>query len=319
MAGKTGTARRTARMACRLLPFALVVAVVAFVPAARSETPALSVGYVPNADFVPLFIAQEKGLFEKVGLDVRLTSIVNQHNTPAGLTSGSIDIGPIAVPTFILAAVNGVDEVAVAGYLRNRGADSQAWLMVRDGLPFSSAASLDGKRIGMPGLKSSFDVHFRMWLLNHDISVEHVNLVEVNFPQMSGMLKTAQIDAAVAVDPFKTEIVKSGAGQIAADFMSEVTKDDAGLVWIATREWSKSHAKELQQFIAGLKLGVADVVADPTAAQEVEKKYLKFASPISTSDYDFALAPADIKFYEDMMLKVGFLQKPIDAKSLVAP
>jgi len=262
-------------------------------------------------------VAKEKGLFDKVGLDVQLISVVNQHNTPAGLTSGSIDLGPVAPPTFILAALNGVDDVAVAGYLRNRGADSQAWLMVRDGLPFSGAASLDGKRVGMPGLKSSFDVHFRVWLLNNNIPVERVNLVEVNFPQMSGMLKTAQIDAAIAVDPFKTEIVKSGAGQIAADFMSEVTKDDAGIVWIATREWSKSHAKELQQFVAGLKLGVAAIVADPDGAQQVEKTYLKFASPVSTSDLDFDISPADMKFYEDMMLKVGFLQKPIDANSLV--
>lgn len=306
-------------MARSLLPLVfLAVIATAFASTARSETPALKVGYVPNADFVPLFVATEKGLFEKVGLDVQLTSVVNQHNTPAGLTSGSIDIGPIAVPTFILAAVNGVDDVAVAGYLRNRAADPQAWLMVRDGLPFAGAVSLDGKRVGMPGLKSSFDVHFRMWLLDHDIAVERVNLVEVNFPQMSGMLKTAQIDAAIAVDPFKTEIMKSGAGRIAADFMSEVTKDDAGLVWIATRDWSRSHAKELQQFIAGLKLGVTDVVADPNGAQAVEKTYLKFVSPISTSNFDFDISPADIKFYEDMMLKVGFLQKPIDSKSLVA-
>jgi NitT/TauT family transport system substrate-binding protein len=299
-----------------MLVFPLLIAMPLASPA-WSQAPTLNVGYVPNADFVPLFVAKEKGLFDKVGLNVALSSVINQHNVPAGLTSGSIDLGPMAVPTFLLAAVNGVDAVAVAGYLRNIGSDSQAWLMVREGLPFNGAASLEGKRIGMPGLKSSFDVHFRVWLLSNNIPVERVNLVEVNFPQMSGMLKSSQIDAAIAVEPFKSEIVRSGSGQMAADFMSEVTKDDAGLVWIATKEWSKSHAKELQMFIAGLKLGVADVVADPTGAQQVEKNYLKFASPISTSDYDFSLSPGDLKFYEAMMLKVGFLQKNIDVASLM--
>lgn len=292
---------------------------IAFDLPARSETATLNVGYVPNADFVPLFVATEKGLFDKLGLTVRLSSVVNQHNVPAGLTSGSIDIGPMAVPTFLLAAANGVDAVAVAGYLRNLASDSQVWLMVRDGLPFNGAASLVGRRIGMPGLKSSFDVHFRMWLLNNNVPVDQVKLVEVNFPQMSGMLKTSQIDAAIAVEPFKSEIERSEAGRLAADFMSEVAKNDAGLVWIATKEWSKAHAKELQLFVAGLRLGVADVVADPAGAQQVEKNYLKFASAISTSDYDFALSPADIKFYEDMMLRVGFLQKPIDIPSVMGP
>jgi NitT/TauT family transport system substrate-binding protein len=295
----------------------LAVFTVAWNSPARSDTPTLNVGYVPNGDFVPLFVAKEKGLFTKLGINVALVPIVNQHNVPAGLMSGSVDLGPMAVPTFLLATENGVDAVAVAGYLRNHGADPQAWLMVRQGLPFIGPASLQGKRIGMPGLKSSFDVHFRMWLLNNNIPVESVNLVEVNFPQMSGMLQTAQIDGAIAVDPFRSEIVHSGVGQTAADFMSAVSKDDAGLVWIATRDWSKSHAKEIQQFVAGLKQGIADVVADPDGAAQIEKTYLKFAAPVSVSDYNFALSPSDIKFYEDMMMKVGFLQKETDASSLV--
>lgn len=303
-----------------LLALALIFAqAVGFDRPARGETPTLTVGYVPNADFVPLFVAKEKGLFDKVGLNVTLTSVVNQHNVPASLTSGSIDVGAMAVPTFLLAAANGVDAVAVAGYLRNLASDPQAWLMASQSLPFSGAASLEGKRIGMPGLRSSFDVHFRVWLLNHSIPVERVNLVEVNFPQMSGMLKTGQIDAAIAVEPFKSEIVRSGSGQIAADFMSEVAKNDAGLVWIARREWAKTHAKELELFVAGVKLGIADVIADPNDAQTIEKNYLKFASAISTSDFDFVLSAADIKFFEDMMLRVGFLQKAIDIPSLMGP
>ena len=85
-------------------------------------------------------------------------------------------------------------------------------------------------------------------------------------------------------------------GQIAADFMGEVAKNEAGLVWIARKEWAKTRAKKLQLFIAGLKLGVADVVADPNGAQAAEKNYLKVASPISASDFDFALPPADLKY-----------------------
>jgi len=286
---------------------------------AWSQASSLRVGYVPNADFVPLFVAKEKGVFDKFGLGVTLESVVNQHNVPAGLTSGSIDLGPMAVPTFLLAAANGVDIVAVAGYLRNRASDSQASLMVREGLSFTGSASLVGKRVGMPGLKSSFDVHFRIWLLNNKIPVESVNLVEVNFPLMSGMLKTSRIDAAIAVEPFRSEIVRSGSGRIAADFMGEVSKDDAGLIWVSTREWAQAHAKNLlKTFIIGMKQGIADVTADPGGAQAVEKRYLKFASPLSDV-YDFSLTHADLKFYEDMMLRVGFLEKATDPRTLMVP
>lgn len=77
-------------------------------------------------------------------------------------------------------------------------------------------------------------------------------------------------------------------GQIAADFMGEVAKNEAGLVWIARKEWAETRVPRSLSFIVGLKLDVADVVADPNGA--------KFASPMSTSDFDFALPPADLKY-----------------------
>src|SRR5579875_1106011 len=74
----------------------LVVAaasVVAMAPA-WGQGMKLNIGYVPNGDFTPVFIAQDKGYFAKAGLDTTLTPIPIPSNVPSVLTAQSVDVGP---------------------------------------------------------------------------------------------------------------------------------------------------------------------------------------------------------------------------------
>src|ERR1700744_4404210 len=103
----------------------LAVAGACFVAGALAITPAsadqmkLAIGYVPNGDFTPVFMAQERGYFAKAGLDVTLTPIPIPSNVPAALTSKSIDVGPATVVNLFQTAENGLDLVAFTGYNRN--------------------------------------------------------------------------------------------------------------------------------------------------------------------------------------------------------
>jgi NitT/TauT family transport system substrate-binding protein len=276
----------------------------------------LAVGYVPNADFVPVFVAQEKGYFAKAGLDTTLTPIPIPSNVPPALTSRSIDIGPATVVNLLSAADNGLNLVAVSGYNRNLAGQEPASLMMRTGLPFNGPADLVGKRIGLAGIRSTFDVFFRIWLHDNKVPFDQIKMVDVIYPPMSDMLKTAQLDGAVAVDPFRTQIVKNGTGFLAADFMGGVTKDCAGLIWIADKDWAVAHPRERAAFIAGLKNGVADTLQDPKGAQAIETKYLKFASPVG-NDYNLSLTPTDLQFHEDLVLKLGFIGQRLDVSKLI--
>jgi NitT/TauT family transport system substrate-binding protein len=276
----------------------------------------LAIGYIPNGDFVPVFIAQEKGYFAKAGLDTTLTPIPIPSNIPATLTSRSIDVGPATAVNLFQTAENGLNLVAISGYNRNLEGKEPAQLILKTGLPYNSPADIVGKRIGTPGLFSTFDLFLRSWLLKHNISHDKVKQVEMTFPPMSDMLKSGQVDAVIAVDPFRTQIVKNGVGFIAADFMADVSKDCVGLVWLANRDWAVAHPKERAAFIAALKLGIADAVQDPKLAEEVEKKYLKFAAPI-TDDFNLSLTTADLQFFEDLMMKAEFLHKKIEIADLM--
>jgi len=276
----------------------------------------LAIGYVPNADFVPVFIAQEKGYFAKAGLETTLTPIPIPSNVPAAITSHSIDVGPATAVNLLATAENGLNLVGISGYNRNIAGKEPANLMVRTGMPYKSPADLVGKRVGMAGIFSTFDVFFRMWLRNNNVPFDQLKLIDVTYPPMSDMLKSGQLDGAVAVDPFRTQIVKSGTGFDAADFMGGVAKDCVGLIWLADKDWAVSHPRERAAFLTALKQGIDDVLQNRKAAEEVEARYLKFSAPV-TDDFNMSLTPDDLKFYEGLMLDIGFLHQKLDVSALL--
>ncbi|HEX3972218.1 MAG TPA: ABC transporter substrate-binding protein [Stellaceae bacterium] len=276
----------------------------------------LAIGYVPNGDFVPVFMAQEKGYFAKAGLDATLTPIPIPSNVPAALTSASIDVGPATAVNLFQTAENGLNLVAISGYNRNLADKEPAQLILKTGAPYKGPSDIVGKRIGTPGLLSTFDLFLKSWLRKNGIDRNAVTQVDMTFPPMSDMLKSGQVDAVIAVDPFRSQIVKNGVGFIAANFMADVSKDCVGLVWLANKDWAAAHPKERAAFIAGLKLGIADAVKDAAAAEEVEKKYLKFAAPI-TDDFNLTLTTADLQFFQEMMEKEDFLHKKINVADLM--
>jgi ABC-type nitrate/sulfonate/bicarbonate transport system substrate-binding protein len=94
-----------------------------------------------------------------------------------------------------------------------------------------------------------------------------------------------------------------------------VSKDCVGLVWLANKDWAVAHPKERAAFIAGLQAGIEDERKDMQAAMDVEKKYLHFSAPL-TDDFKMTLTDADLEFFQDQMMQVGFLKKKLDVATL---
>ena len=99
--------------------FGAVCALVAFATAASAaDLQKISVGYVPVADFAPLFVAKDKGFFEQHGLDVTLTKILLASNVPGALVAGSLDIGMGTPPMLLVTNESGLDFEAIAAVSR---------------------------------------------------------------------------------------------------------------------------------------------------------------------------------------------------------
>ena len=70
------------------------------------------VGYMPIAEDTPKFVASDRGIFRKHGLDAEMVRFESGPDMGTALIGGSIQIGMIGTPALIFAAVAGRPLVA---------------------------------------------------------------------------------------------------------------------------------------------------------------------------------------------------------------
>ncbi len=109
----------------------------------------------PNANW---YIAKEKSLYKKYGLDADLIFIPSSTTTIAAVVAGSVAVGNISGGATANAAVGGASVVAVGCFINTLPYD----LIVHESI--RSAQQLKGKAIGISRVGSSSDVAARAFL-----------------------------------------------------------------------------------------------------------------------------------------------------------
>jgi NitT/TauT family transport system substrate-binding protein len=284
---------------------------------AASAQTKISIGYTAAGDFLPIFVAKEKGLLEKRGLDVTLTRIALASTVPAALMSNSIQVGTGTGPGLLQAAEGGLDLVAVSGAARQKRDNATVSLVARKDASITSPADFKGKKVGVPGLNSVIDVVFRKWLKQKGVAVESVSLVEAPFPQMNDMLKGGTLDAVAVLEPFRSRIIADGNGVKVADYFSEVKDGMVFGFWIATRTWADANPAAVKALREAGTEAVAFIAANPDEAKTIEAKYLGVKTP-GFSSFDIEIKPADLADYAAIGKELGLLRKDVDAARLIA-
>jgi NitT/TauT family transport system substrate-binding protein len=286
--------------------------------ASAAELQKISIGYIPVSDFAPLYIAKDKGFFEKHGLDVTLVKIALASNVPGALVAGSLDIGMGTPPMLLVTTESGLDFQAIAGVSRLEKDNPFVSLIARPAANIKDAADLKGKKLGVPGFNSTMDITIRKWLLDRNVKPSDVNFVEAVFPQMHDELAGGQLDAAIVLEPFRTLIIKDGTGVNVRDFFGDLTPDAVAAIWMAKGDWIKAHPDIVAAFRAAYTDGIADLAANPPEFETIQKKYLGFASPALPS-FSLKLTKADLAFYADVSKQVGLIHQEPQLDKLIAP
>jgi len=277
----------------------------------------ISIGYTAAGDFLPAFVAFEKGYFAERGLEASFTRVALASNVPAALMSRSIDIGTGTGPGLLQAAEGGLDLVAVSGAARQRSDNPTVSLLARKSLDISAAADLKGKKIGVPGLNSVIDVVLRVWLEAKGMPVKQVTLIEASFPQMNDLLRGKTLDAVAVLEPFRSKIEQDGTAVKVSDFFSEVHDGMIFGFWISTRTWADANPKAVKDFREALVEAIAYVKANPEDVKAIEAKYLGVKMP-GFSSFDTEIKPADLDVYAKMGKDLGLLRESINAVNLIA-
>ncbi len=170
----------------------------------------------------------------------------------------------------------------------------------------------------MPGINSVIDVMLRKWLINNKVPINKVKIIEAPLPQLPNVLNSGNIDYVAIVEPFRTKIVATHSGTIAAEYFAEVNPDVLVSCWIAGGEWADKNPQVVKNFRAAIDEGLAFIRKNPAEARKIEKKYIHYNSP-SFPTFNNKARPEDLTFFLKLGDELHLYRNKLDPKKLVVP
>lgn len=278
------------------------------------------VAFTGASDYAAAFVAKDKGIFEKHGLDVELQLVANGGASTAAVTSGSAQFGGVTPSVMLPARANGLSIGIAAGALVSPSG-SRGGLLARQGLDLSDPAAFNGKTVGVPGLNGALHVLSRKWLADKGVDVSKVNFVEVTFAQMPDALRGQQVDLVASADPFYGRIESAGVGSPVADILSIVPDGTLFSFYAATSEWADANPSTLKAFRDALIEAEAVIASDVDATRAAIGNYVKLPpemlKALPKPNVKAIVTPDQISPWIEMARQQGMISADIDRSEVI--
>lgn len=203
----------------------------------------VTIGYIPSNHHSALFVAQEKKLFEKEGINVQIVPFRNGEDLLRAAEYDQIDIGYCGI-TPVMGAIDQDKPIKVVASVNIDGSG----IVVSDEI--DSSKDLKGKKIVIPKKGSIQDVLLRYYLLKNNISPDEIKIEEMEVQVMDENLENDNINAYVAWEPFvsQADISNEDKSEILL-YSNEIFSDHPCCVVIATEKFIKSRPQFLRKVL----------------------------------------------------------------------
>ncbi|MCB0083850.1 MAG: ABC transporter substrate-binding protein, partial [Caldilineaceae bacterium] len=172
-----------------------------------------------GAPHVPVYLnfdlAQALGYFAEEGLAVDLQYVEGGSDAAIALATGAVDFSGNAMDHVVEAQIGGADLRMLMNFLDQ----PCATLIVRSDLAdeIRSPADIAGHTVGVTRLGSATHTLTVFVAAQADVAADAFTTVEVGTATMAAALRAGQIDVAMGVAPYTTELVNDGAAKVLLD------------------------------------------------------------------------------------------------------
>jgi NitT/TauT family transport system substrate-binding protein len=255
---------RNARPVLALLVVLLLMYQSVPIAAAAQDAPTpvvLATGFIPNVQFAPYYLAQDRGYYADEGLDVTIQNGANA-NALAQVGSGGIDFAITGGDALVPARVAGVPVVYVMGQFQKYPVGAMA--IEGNGPPLSSPADLRGRTIGVSGPNGSTYIAMRALLQAGGMTEDDVHVVSIGFTELEA-LNQKRIDLAMTF--LTNEPVQARAMGLQVETLEVSPYYNLISTGLATSDSNVQQRPDLvQHFVNATLRGLRDTLADPDAA-----------------------------------------------------
>lgn len=278
----------------------------------------LPMGYIPNVQFAPFYVAVEKGYFAAEGIEIEFdysfetdgVQLVGAGEVPFSLASGE---------QVLLARAQGLPVVYTFAWYR----DFPVSVIAAPELNVQTPADLRGQAIGLPGLFGASYIGLEALLYAGGVDDSEVQLEAIGFNQVESFASGQKQVVVVYTTNEPNVLAAQGIAFTELRVADHLQLVANGLI---TNEKTLSDDPELVRGMGrALARGILDAAADPDAAYEICKKYVENLAQADESVQKQVLA-ASISFWNtaqpgrsdvtawrnmnDLLVKMGLLTQP---------
>ncbi|MFH0994012.1 MAG: MetQ/NlpA family ABC transporter substrate-binding protein [Pseudomonadota bacterium] len=300
------------------LSFLLILLIMAF-PAISSSGEKLGFGILPVVDVLPLLVGQEKGLFEKEGIDLELISFQSALERDAALQAGRLDGYFGDILNTVLLVQSGEQLKIIATAFHTHPQHRMFGIAVAPGSGISDPAGIKGKEVA---ISSATVIEYLLDKLldTRSMSPKDVTKQEIKkIPIRLQMLLSGQVTAALLPEPLLTLAETHGAGVILDD-----RNLDTALTVLAVNLKSRPAISALvPKFLKAYDAAVDMINENPALFKELLITKTQF--PMAVKDkYPVPVFPArarpaeaDVQAVQDWLLKNGLIKIRIPYTGMV--
>ena len=279
---------------------------------------------------LPCWVALEKGFFEKEGVKMEVAGIFKAGpELMSAFAAGALDVGYVGVAPATTAVANKTARVVVLAQVNTEGS---AIVVKKDG-QIQGIPELVGKIAVVPGHSTVQDFLFRKALFKFKIQPDQVKIMVLKPPEMIGALRTDQIDAFVAWEPYPAKAVTMGLGRVLAA-SRDIWKDHPCCVLAADAKFLETQLEKAKGVVRGhvkaidfirqhreeavkvgvkytgmdeasVRLAMENVNYTPVLSVEGEKEYVEFLTKLKYIKVE------DVQIFVDRFMRPEFVKEII--------
>jgi NitT/TauT family transport system substrate-binding protein len=276
---------------------------------------------------LPCWVALDKGFFEAEGVKVEVAGIFKAGpELMSAFAAGALDMGYVGVAPATTAVANKTAKVVVLAQVNTEGS---ALVVKKDG-KIQTVSELVGKIAVVPGHSTVQDFLFRKALLKFKIQPDQVKIMVLKPPEMIGALRTDQIDAFIAWEPYPAKAMTSEVGRVIAS-SRDIWKDHPCCVLAADEKFLESQPERAKRLVRGhvkaiefirqhreeaikigikytgmdeasIRLAMENVNYTPVLSIEGEKEYVDFLTQLQYIKMD------NVEAFVDRFMRPDFIK-----------